>query len=698
MKKHIQLIITLLLVACSMQAQVIQKGKVVLQNSGYKALPGAQVTTYGAQPTDTDNDGLFRLNFAKTEYGELAPLKEAYKKGYELVNKKELENWILSDTKDMLIVMCPEGKLKEAREKYYNIGNSTYIRRYEEMLAQIEKQKESNQLTENEYADKLEEAYNELSTSQKILLEYSDIFSRINKDDLTDLERKAFLLLEDGKLDEAIRLYEDERLLEKFQQQLNIKEISKNDINEMIPSLKRYAEICVYAGGKENVDKASGIYKIIADSDAHNYQNLYEYACFVKKQIDYTLSITWLKKALKCAATKKEIADVYNELGDSYYKNKDFKEAEYYFKKARSVFENLSQQNSLYYFLNLSDSYLKLGELYALENKYKKSAEFIGIAYKKNEMYPSKDEVLYLHNKARALLLDAYVMQQKYLYTMKVDTLLIKQYYDEALIICDILLKNDSVAYRDLYSSALNNLSSYNTLITKDYAEAEKYLLESLKIESDRYIKNPYIALPELAVVYGNLSSVYENDSINKKLEYDYLMKSFELRNTLSDLNPKAYQATLIRAYSDIGLYFYEEDQYEDALSFFDKSNQIINESPYHGKEVHFFEFLVNNIYIANTYYKRAENKNAENKYIYIENLIKEQKNIDCTTAEIMLYLQMCKFYKENNNLAWKKYYKKACSKMVPMMTTNIFSRFFYGMVLSIFKEQMLEELLDYDI
>ena len=200
-----------LFLGVQLNAQTIQRGKVVLQNSGHKSLPGTQVTAYGAQPTDTDNDGLFQLNFDKAEPGDMTPLKEAYKKGYELVNKQETEKWILSDTKEMIIVMCSEGALKEARKKYYQIGTSTYILRYENVLSELEKQKESNRLTEKEYADKLETAYNELENSQKLLFEYADLFSRINKDDLNELETKAFLLLEEGKLDESIALYENEK-------------------------------------------------------------------------------------------------------------------------------------------------------------------------------------------------------------------------------------------------------------------------------------------------------------------------------------------------------------------------------------------------------------------------------------------------------------------------------------------------------
>ena len=60
-----------------MYAQSIQKGKVVLQNSGKKCLPGVQVIAWGAQPTDTDQSGVFQLTFQKALPGDPAFLKDS---------------------------------------------------------------------------------------------------------------------------------------------------------------------------------------------------------------------------------------------------------------------------------------------------------------------------------------------------------------------------------------------------------------------------------------------------------------------------------------------------------------------------------------------------------------------------------------------------------------------------------------------
>ena len=565
----------LLLSVLQLSAQTIQRGKVVLQNSGHKPLSGVQMTAYGAQPTDTDNDGAFRLNFNKAESGDLAPLKEAYKKGYELVNKKETEKWILSDAKDMIVVMCPEGALREARESYYQIGAKTYVQRYENALAELEKQKEANRLTEKEYADKLEATYNELESSQKLLYEYADLFSRINKDDLNELETEAFRLLGEGELDKAIGLYENEKLFDKLNKQIQIKDAATTEINEMIPSLKRYAEICIFAGGKENIDKASEIYKIIAESDLNNFRNLQEYGLFLQKQSDYPGSAEWLKAALKVAGAKPEIAEIQRVLGETYILQKDYNQAELYFTNSAQIYDALAKE-SAHFMQNKASIFCNLGVLYWSLNNFQKASEVLSFADEYNEIVV-EDSIIYLDNKTNIHGLRGLVgLRQMQMFVDDVDQESTLIDLEEATRTCRDLVERDSAKYITVLRNVLSNLAVFYQ-VQADFEKAEttfKYLLE---LNESIYELNPELGIVELGTVYSNIGKLYlAMKDYDKALAF--FTKSLDIRKDLAEKNPNAFLSALAVSYNNIGTLYSEIPDYENAIDFLTKAITIQEE------------------------------------------------------------------------------------------------------------------------
>jgi hypothetical protein len=96
--------------------QSLVKGFVTEQNSNNKPIPGVQIISLGATPDISDNNGYFQLEFANKQPGDRLIISEIYKKGYEVVNKKEvMDNWIIPNNPDAKkkIVMCPEGLIAQ---------------------------------------------------------------------------------------------------------------------------------------------------------------------------------------------------------------------------------------------------------------------------------------------------------------------------------------------------------------------------------------------------------------------------------------------------------------------------------------------------------------------------------------------------------------------------------------------------------
>ena len=80
------------------QAALIQNGLVREQNSGKRPVADVQVIFSQAVPATSDQSGKFRLAFKDKKAGDLVFMTEITKKGYELVNDKELQHVKLSSS------------------------------------------------------------------------------------------------------------------------------------------------------------------------------------------------------------------------------------------------------------------------------------------------------------------------------------------------------------------------------------------------------------------------------------------------------------------------------------------------------------------------------------------------------------------------------------------------------------------------
>lgn len=217
-KRSIPLLLTLLLGGnyVSTSAQVLQKGVITEISSGNTPIAGVAIMALNASPTDSDSNGHFQLNFSKAFPGDLLFMQEIYKKGFETVNESEINNWVLSGEEILNIVMARSGYLEESKRKYYRIGATAFQQRYQEVVEKLAKEKKAQRLPEQHYQQKIDSMNREQQEFSKKLNLYADKFARINRDKLNETEKEALLLIDEGRLEEAIQVYEEMQLMEKM--------------------------------------------------------------------------------------------------------------------------------------------------------------------------------------------------------------------------------------------------------------------------------------------------------------------------------------------------------------------------------------------------------------------------------------------------------------------------------------------------
>lgn len=343
--------VCLFLLLCLLQAelpvcaQVRQAGKVTLQNSGRKPLSGVQVKAMGAVPASSDVQGNFSLHFNKARPGQMLLLDEVYKEGYELVNEQALKRWTVSSSRTLPIVMCPKGTLASAQEKYYEIGKSHNMARYAEACSKLEEQLKQNRLSVEQYNARLNEISEAYQKTMAQLEDYAYAMACYNRDDLDRMSVRALALVEQGKVDEALSLYEKAQLVRMYQG-LEVKEIqAKQELESMLPSLRLNADICLFAGGEENIGKARDIYEAIAWSDTTNASYAYEYADFLTSQLfRFEEAKPWLLRALRHATDPLQRAELYSGLGMITTYTGEMKQSMSYLAQAKGIYEDLVVQ------------------------------------------------------------------------------------------------------------------------------------------------------------------------------------------------------------------------------------------------------------------------------------------------------------------------------------------------------------------
>lgn len=296
--------IFLLIVNCAI-AQIFQKGTVYELNSGSKPIKGVEIFAIGSSVALSDDNGYFALPFKEKKNGDPLYVKEISKKGYELVNE-EVYNGIFTTLVPYKIIMCREGLLEEAKRKYYKIGVDYYKKRYDEEVNELKKQMELKTITEEKYNAGIKDANEQLKKSRESLDYYTDRFSRINKDELNELDKSAISLLEQGKIDEAIKVYEDAKILDVFLTKLAARDTASYNLSVLAPVLISEVDLLIKKYGYINNDKAEIVLSSIAKSDSMNFNYVFKYAVFLTEAEKISDSFDWFKKAFKAAKTINE--------------------------------------------------------------------------------------------------------------------------------------------------------------------------------------------------------------------------------------------------------------------------------------------------------------------------------------------------------------------------------------------------------
>ena len=542
------------------------------------------------------------------------------KTGYELVNKKEMDLNLPNETEkqeqELEIILAKKGYLNEARVKYYEIAEDYIRRKYNTLINELLAKKEKG--WEKQKAKLIEEK----ERIKKQLEEQVEDYIRTNKDDLSKKELKARQLFDEGKIDESIKLREslnsEETILTA---QKNIKIAKKNrakaqniitdadkeekDAKSKIQSAFR--NLNELANGyvlQYNFEKAEETYRKIVELDSTDFKKLYDLAYFLRvqnKNIDEVITI--LRQSFKLTKNIDQEILVHGNLGKAYTYSLNYEEALKNFKNAIKKCDSLKKYFPIKYEKILGVYFNDVGAVYKEQGDFENSLKYHKKSYKISE------KLSITHDDINDLELLPSLNSLGILYS-NVDKGKAIEYYLEALNISKNYARIENEEDLRNESSLLFNIGTLYLQVRAPH-EAIKYLNTALDNYTQLSKKNMDKYEPLHAMSHLNLGSAYLMLE-NFKLSKYYFIKALNYYQDLAKINYSTYKVDLALCYKRLGDLYSKNDtsDYLDALSFYQKSNEIYSEllnekyNQYLKKYININDDIASVLYYQNEYLK----------------------------------------------------------------------------------------------
>lgn len=221
--KQIILFVLLLLAAVpvGVMAQSQQQVRVLEYNGKEQKTPlaGVGLTVQNAASAISDAQGRVTLQFRTLRAGDVVQVRRIDLSGYEVFNKEAVEQWTLSPQREFTLVLCRSSRLKELCDKYNAAASASYERQLRKDRAALDKLRSEGKLRQQQYDEQLAALEQQYNDQLDQLENYVERFARIDLSEISEEEQHIIELVQQGDIDQAIRLYEELDLLSRYQQQ-----------------------------------------------------------------------------------------------------------------------------------------------------------------------------------------------------------------------------------------------------------------------------------------------------------------------------------------------------------------------------------------------------------------------------------------------------------------------------------------------
>ncbi|HRZ47789.1 MAG TPA: hypothetical protein P5338_00145 [Bacteroidales bacterium] len=544
-----QLWVLFLLVPAMVSGQVTVKGIVTEQNSGNRPLAGVQIKALGSTPELTDQSGQFRLTFGAKKPGDRIVVSEISKKGYEIVNKDVVNNWMIPSAADAKtkIVMCPEGLIAANTLKYYNISFDGLAMGYNEQIRKCQEEKEKALIDAKTYGEKLKLLSEQFENQQNVLEELAERFARENFDDCSEVHKKAFEAYQAGNINEAIRILETvnstaeiekakkqyaeaEKLKSELEQ---VQAFSDSVIRQNIRKLLFQADL--YAS-ELRFEDAKAAYEAAVNADTTDFQSLFDFVIFLFDQKEFDSAMKWCTSALGIAKTRFERAQALRFLANTQASLLDYENAEKNFNQAIELLTGLVDESPEEYSYILLLALQNISVMHLENQHYADAKQYLTKALQLTEKYNQTPE-------GELAMKPTLCGNLGFVYLALTQPDSAEFWLTSAIQELSVTNDTGSISGKNSLAMFLNTLSQVYDA-KREFGKSQSMLLQSLAINRDLVRMNPQRFNPEIVIVLNNLAIAYlsSQDFLNADL---YAAEAEGILKELVKANPVIYSPAL---------------------------------------------------------------------------------------------------------------------------------------------------------
>ena len=590
-KKNISFSLFLLL-SVTIMAQT-QQGVAYRYNGRNARTPLGNVTiSYDANKRSTISaeNGTFALTLTGKQMGDRIGQVTVKKREMMVFNQQAVDEWSIRK-EPLMLILCNADEFEKQKENLIAIGRREAKKKYDKQKADLEAQLNASKIKEAEYEAALDKAYEEMDRLNKNIGEYAELFARIDESEIDTLAQRAVELFNQGEVEEAIRLFEEGHYMEKLDkaittsqqadQLMSVAEQAKakatQDSIKAIESLR--AQIEAYKVNNE-WQKAGELLKGLADR-LNTFDEVFDYAFFSDKQCNYKDAEDNYRKALMLLDSDDNYkgngklhikAMCYCQLAGICSSMKRLEESENYYKLSYDCLESLKQQGEVY-LGEIARIQGNLGAVYIRSNQLKEGANMLCKAietYRKCDItndFVVVSEIAGLGNTLKMLA----VIYQITGRNDKCEAL-----YSEAIDLLRKSAKANPYEYESTLANALRTMASLY-LETQKYEECEQLLVESLEIVERLVSYNQKAYENDYAFTLKYLGELYLR-TFRLPFSERMFKESLKIFRNLSRYAPMQYESHVAQTSSNLGLIKMIQDQYAEAIPFFEEALGIYQE------------------------------------------------------------------------------------------------------------------------
>ncbi|MEM6263737.1 MAG: hypothetical protein AAGI38_14585 [Bacteroidota bacterium] len=362
--------------------QIIQEGLAREINSDKQPLEGVDVAFDDAPATQTNEEGIFKLYVQFGKVGDDIYLDHIRKKGYELVNQKDLELTQITATHRMEadVILAKTNYVATVQQAYYEAADQLLISSFKQQKEQITASSTNTPSTLNKELQALQTAYDHQKAALGPL---SARLAQVNFDDAEPVYRTALTLFKEGKTTSSLSTLEHAALMSQAHEKLKGKYtlvegiLQANDgLQQVLAPIRLQAQLYAL---NFNATKAEALYDQLLQLDGNDLEILQEAADFYRDNNYLQKGLTLYSRilqhpqvtALELAYTHGHIAALQTRMGNKYEALRAYLRE----LKAHKALPSQTKDN-VFHRENLAITYAKLGKTQAALNNPKKALLF----------------------------------------------------------------------------------------------------------------------------------------------------------------------------------------------------------------------------------------------------------------------------------------------------------------------------------